>query len=105
MSGPTTPFTPLGSQVTNTPVLTTSVNSALGRTTGFGESLKIINGSGSAIGVRWGTGAQTAVTTDPTLAIGETRIFQVPSGVDNVATFARAAVTGTVDIQSGAGGI
>ena len=105
MSGPTTPFQPIGNSLTVTPVLTTNVNTALGRTTQFGESIKVANFSGTDIAIRYGTGAQTSVTTDPTVKNSETRILQVPSGVDNVAVFARAAVTGTVDIQSGAGGI
>ena len=105
MSGPTVPFQPIGNSLTNAAVQTTSVNTPLTRTTGSGESLKIANASGAVVSVRWGTGAQTAVTTDPIVSVGETRIFSIPSGVDNVATFARGVVTGTVDIQCGAGGI
>jgi hypothetical protein len=105
MSGPTTPFQPIGNNIVNTPVLTTNVNSALGRVTGFGESLRFLNSSGSIVHVRYGTGAQTAVATDTALAVGETRILQVPSGCDNVATFAEAAVSGNVNIQCGAGGL
>ena len=99
-------FQPIGNSITNAPLLTTNVNSPLGRVTGFGESIKIMNATTSDIAVRWGTGAQVAVTTDPTVRSLENRVFNVPAGVDNVATFARAAVgVGTIDIQCGTGGI
>jgi len=105
MSGPTTSFQPIGSNVANTPVLTTNVNSPLGRTTQFGETIRLMNKSGSVIRFRYGTGAQTAVSTDPALDVGESRNINVPSGVDNLATFAETAVSGNVNIQCGSGGV
>lgn len=104
-SGAAVPFQAIGAAVANTPVVTTNVNSALGRTTLFGECIRLQNKSGSVIRFRVGTGAQTAVATDQPLDVGESRNVNVAAGCDNLATFAETAVTGNVNIQCGAGGV
>lgn len=105
MSGPNAPFQPIGNNIPLTPVLTTNVNVPLTRVTQFGETIRLMNKSGSVLHFRFGTGAQVSVATDPALDVAESRNVSVPSGVDNLAAFADTAVSGNLNIQCGSGGI
>lgn len=80
---------------------TTSASASLGGS--GGTSLRVYNASSAVAYVRWGSGAQTAVTTDTYLAPGATETFQINGNmVDTVAAILSTG-TGSVLFQRGHG--
>ncbi len=93
------PFTP------NQPTLrvaatATSAGGAITRTAG---QLRIYNAGPNKAFVRWGTGAQTADTTDTPVAPGSVEIFSITIGANNVAAICDASETATVFFTTGEG--
>lgn len=90
-------FTPNGSY--QLAMTASSVNQALTAPQAASSALYLYNGSTVPIAVRWGLGAQTAVTTDFTIAPGA--YFVVGKGyADNVAAI---GASGTLYVSPGEG--
>lgn len=76
-----------------------SVNQALSAPGAAASALYVYNGATVPLAIRWGTGAQTAVATDFTLAPGA--YFVIGKGyADNVAAI---GASGTLYISAGEG--
>lgn len=92
-----TPFTPTESF--SLAMTGSNVNQALTTKGAAVQGLYLYNGGTVAVAVRWGSGAQTAVTTDFTIAPGA--YFVVNKGLaDNVAAI---GASGTLYISPGEG--
>lgn len=106
------PFTPVGATVTVSATTSSSDEAlpatAVGSSTtnagtiGGADVLRFYNAGTAIAFVRWGVGAQTAVTTDMPVAPGTIEVFSKAYEADTVAAIT-AAGTATVYVTAGRG--
>lgn len=97
-------FSPLGNAVV---VAATVANVSSALPGSGGDAIRVVNKSGNAVSFRVGTGAQTAVLTDNTVANGSTEVFAIPGPAANIDTVGcileAGAAGGSVIFQRGSG--
>lgn len=93
------PFSP------NSPTLrvAATATSAGGAISQDSNQLRIYNLGPNKVFVRWGSGAQTALTTDLPIPPGGVEVFTVGTGRTNVAAICDASETATVFFTTGEG--
>lgn len=63
--------------------------------------IRVVNGGPNAVRIRWGTGAQTAISTDMLMLAGTVEVFSKAGADDTVAAICASTQTATVDIICG----
>jgi len=72
-------------------------------TGGGANAIRIVNAGPNIAFVRWGTGVQTAVTTDMPLMAGTVEVFAKPATADTVAAICSSGQTATLYVTGGEG--
>lgn len=85
-----------------TATLTATTTSSTGSIPRHAQTLEIQNAGDAVVFVRWGLGAQTAVTTDYPVLPGQSKVVTCGTGNDTVAVIA-AGGTNTVYVTGGEG--
>jgi len=65
--------------------------------------VRFVNTGPNKVFVRWGVGAQTALTTDTPIASGATEVFTKPPGALDIAAICDATETATLFVTPGEG--
>lgn len=99
MPASNTPFSP----TTPTVRLAVTATSSASAINADNAQIRFYNAGPNKCLVRWGTGAQTALTTDTPIAPGVTEIFSKALGVNNVAAICDASETATLFVTTGEG--
>lgn len=94
------PFSPANGA---TKKLTVTSNSSSDTFAGVHQTVKVYNFGPNKAFIRYGNGAQTALTTDMPIAPGNTEIFTLPPQVTTVAAICDTGETATVYATPGEG--
>lgn len=92
-------FTPLSATIPLSPTSSSVGSTAL---TASKPSVRIVNAGPNVAFIRFGTGTQTAVTTDMPLLPGTVEVFH-KGGCDSIAAICAASQTATLYVTEGSG--
>lgn len=99
------PFTPNFSKTKTIAVTQATASATLDATdSGVGNNvIRLFNSGSNVVFVRWGTGTQTALTTDMPLMPGTVELFTKAAGTDTIAAICASGLTSTLYITCGEG--
>jgi hypothetical protein len=89
--------------VSSTPSVSSATPAFVGAASGGHSVMRIVNAGPNTAFIRFGVGAQTAVTTDMPLMAGMSELFSKAADTNTVAAICASAQTATVYITCGEG--
>lgn len=89
--------------VSSTPSVSSATPAFVGGASGGHSVMRIVNAGPNTAFIRFGVGAQTALTTDMPILAGAIELFSKAGDVDTVAAICAASQTATVYVTCGEG--
>lgn len=97
------PFTPDSANTKTIAATSTSSSVTLATPDVNSNVMRIVNLGPNTVFLRWGTGAQTALTTDMAMLSGTVEVFSKAPGMDTVAAICAGGNSATVYVTCGEG--